>query len=433
LSRRPDDTAVFQESIMADIAPFRALRYDFAALEGDVSARVAPPYDILDENDRSRLLAQSDRNIVAIDLPFAPAKCLGPAHLYERAGRTFQQWIADGTLVREQRPALYVYHQTFEFAGRRYTRRMFIARLKLVPFDQGDVVPHEETFGGPKEDRLALMKATHANLSPVYGLYRDAEDRIGEAFAPAIDRQPDAVATLEGVQNRVWIVTDAATVDTIVATFRGKKCYIADGHHRYNTGLNYRDWVAQQLGGELPAGHPAGFVMLVLGSMDDPGSLILPTHRVLAELGDMPLDKLVEAWKPGCEQVAAEQADVTLHHGATGREKHLRFTHRAILAKLEPHKSAAWRDLDLAYLHRYLIDELFKSARPDGGAPVIRYVKAEDAAKQTARKEHGIAILCKPATMAQLRDVGEAGDLMPHKSTYFYPKVATGLTINPLN
>ena len=417
---------------MANIAPFQAFRYDFQSLSGDLSARVAPPYDILDQADKERLLTRSDRNIVAVDLPFAPAKKLGPAELYEKAGRTFRQWTQDGTLLHEQHPALYIYHQVFEHSGRQYTRRMFIARLRLQPFAEGVVVPHEETFGGPKEDRLALMKATHANLSPVYGLYRDPDDDVGQTFTPHTERRPDAVATLDDVQNRAWILTEDQALQRVVDAFRDKKVYIADGHHRYNTALNYRDWAAQQLGGRLPEEHPARFVMLVLGSMDDPGSLILPTHRVLVELGEMTLETLTDAWADGCEKTSPADADITLYHGATGRSEHLRFTRRDILAELEPTRSPAWRELDLAYLHRYLIEELLKPHVPGGQVPAIRYVKAEATARQTAEQERGIAVICKPATMAQLRDVGEAGDLMPQKSTYFYPKVVTGLTINPL-
>lgn len=419
-------------SKMADITPFRALRYDFRDLQGDISDRVAPPYDILDQADKDRLLAGSDHNMVAIDLPHAPAKSVGQPHCYEKAGQTLKAWIKNATLVREDQPALYVYHQLFHHAEQRYTRRMFIARLKLEPFSEGTILPHEETFAGPKEDRLALMKATHANLSAVFGLYHDPADEVGKAFESYVERPPDAVATLEDVENRVWIVTTDDTIECVVRAFIGKKCYIGDGHHRYNTALSYREWASQQLGGELPAGHPANYVMVVLGSMDDPGSLILPTHRVLVQIDDLTLNQLVAAWAAGCEESSPEQADITLFHGATGRSKPLRFSNRGILASLEPDKSPAWCTLDVAYLHRYLLDELSSAFVGAGGEPNIRYVKAVDEAKRIAKDEHGIAVLCKAPTMAQLREVSEAGDLMPQKSTYFYPKVATGLTINPL-
>lgn len=418
---------------MAEIAPFRAWRYDFPRIGENLSSRVAPPYDVLDQQGKERLLAKSDRNVVAIDLPYAPAKALGPPECYEAAARTFENWQADGTLVQEDSPAVYIYHQLFEHDGRTYTRRMFIARLKLEPFSAGIVLPHEETFGGPKEDRLALMKATRANLSSVFGLYRDPEDDLASIFTSHIDRSPDAQTTLDGVQNRIWIMTAGDAVDRLVRTFADKQVYIADGHHRYNTALTYRDWLAGENGGELPANHPANYIMLVFGCMEDPGSLILPTHRVLVETGDLGLAALMDAWSSGCAESSPDVADMTLHHGASGEAKHVRFTNRSVLSTLEPKLSPAWCALDSAYLHRYLIDELYTRVPGRRDAPIIRYAKSESEARRIAETERGIALICEPATMAQLREVSQAGNLMPQKSTYFHPKVLTGLTINPLH
>jgi len=417
---------------MAIIAPFQAIRYDFGALDRVVTDRIAPPYDLLDQEDKERLLDRSDRNIVAIDLPHAPAKSVGPAHCYERSGRTMRQWLDDGTFVRETSPAVYVYRQRFQRHGEDRTRKMIIVRLKLEMFSSGTVLPHEETFGGPKEDRLALMKATHANVSSVFGLFRDPEGRMIALTDGCAERQPDATGELDGVRNDLWIEPDRDVIGALVDFFGDKKCYIADGHHRYNTALNYRDWVAQQLDGALPENHPADYVMVVLASMDDPGNVILPTHRVLVGVGDLSLDRLVAAWDAGCERTEPFDADVTIFHGATGETANMRFTNRRILETLQPDKSDAWRSLDVSYLHRYLIDELFVAFSQSSSAPSILYLKSEEEAKSVAAREQGIAVICRATTMAQLRDVSEAGDLMPQKSTYFYPKVATGLTVNPL-
>jgi uncharacterized protein (DUF1015 family) len=412
---------------MARIEPFPAIRYDFGRLGAQLSTRIAPPYDVLDQADKDHLLAGSDRNIVAIDLPYIPPKSAGPPECYKKAADTLHAWLTNGTLIREPRPALYVYHQVFTVHGRQYTRRMFIARLRLVPFSEGVVLPHEQTFGGPKEDRLALMKATRCNLSPVFGLYSDPKDEIGTAFHPAVSRTPDAVATLEDVENHVWIETDATAIDRVRAVMAPKKVFIADGHHRYGTGLIYRDFAAQQAGGKLPDEHPAQYVLMVLASMDDPGALILPYPRVLAHVA---LDALLAAWKPGAVETPAGQGDMDLFEGRTGRTVGVRFTERGKLKTLAPDRTDAWRALDLAYLHRYLLEEL--TVPSPIGEPKIHYVKSEDVARATARDEDGIALLARATPMAQLRAVSEAGDLMPQKSTYFYPKLATGLTINPL-
>jgi uncharacterized protein (DUF1015 family) len=413
---------------MAEISPFAAIRYRFDRAEGDVSALLAPPYDVLDAEHKEALLGRHRRNIVAIDLPHVPPKQAGPPQVYEQAAQTLESWLREGTLVRESRPALYVYHQVFEHAGRRYTRRMFVARVRLVSFNKGVVLPHEETFGGPKEDRLALMRATRCNLSPVFALYNDPADVVGQAFAGAVERSPDAFGTLDGVENRLWIVTDDAVIEAARSTMADRKVYIADGHHRYGTALIYRDELSAR--GPLDSEHPANFVMFVLASMDDPGCLILPYHRVLTG-GGVSARKLLDAWSAGVSRELDGPADLALFDAAAGETIEVGFTDRTRLAKLAPQKSAAWRQLDTAYLHHYLLDELLASRWSDP-RPRLEYVNSADDARALAVSQRGVALLLRATPMSQLRAVSEAGDLMPQKSTFFFPKLATGLTINPL-
>jgi uncharacterized protein (DUF1015 family) len=424
---RSDRRGLSEEFAMPEIQPFRAVRYDSTRTGGDVSNLIAPPYDVLGQGDKDALLSKSARNIVAVDLPHIPPKSLGPQEAYDRSAETLKAWLADGTLVREKKPALYVYHQTFEHAGKTYIQRKFITAVRLRPFEEGVILPHEETFGGPKEDRLALMKATACNLSPVFALYTDPEDVIGEAFASIVQGEPDVVGTMGGVANKVWIVTELQVIGTVVSAMAPKKLYIADGHHRYGTALNYRNWLREQEGGVLPEDHPANFVMLVLGSMDDSGSLILPYHRAL---GNVELATVLDAWSAGTEPAPVGQEDVVLYDGATGAEKRLRYTDRGKLRSLEPGQCPSWYRLDAAYLHRYLIDELLRARA--GREPRVRYVKSAEDARQVAKDEAGVALLVNATPMEHLRAVSEEGGLMPQKSTYFYPKLATGLTINPL-
>ncbi|MCP4594277.1 MAG: DUF1015 domain-containing protein, partial [bacterium] len=348
---------------------------------------------------------------------------------YDRAAQTLEAWLADGTLLREAQPALYVYHQVFEHNGQSHTRRKFIARVRLMPFSEKVVLPHEETFGGPKEDRLALMKSTACNLSPVFGLYTDPDNAIGTAFQQTITRPPDIHAVLEGVENHVWIVTDTDIVDQVTSVMAPKRVFIADGHHRYGTALNYRDHVAAGSGGSLDPGHPANFVMMVLGSMDDPGSLILPYYRTLTGAG-VTLDAVIAAWSEGTEACTEADADVVAIDGASGKTQPLRYTRRSVLKELAADKSDAWRGLDYAYLHRYLLDELLASKL--GTEFKTNYAKSPAQAQAIAQDKGGVALLVRATPMNHLRAVSEAGDLMPQKSTYFYPKLATGLTINPL-
>ena len=412
---------------MLEVTPFAAIRYGSTPHSRDLSALLAPPYDVLDEAQRDTLLAKDEHNIVAIDLPHIPPKSAGPVEVYERAANTLKQWLADGVLARDSIPALYLYHQQFEHQGRIHTRRMFMARLRLQPFSHGAILPHERTFGGPKEDRLALMKTTACQLSPMLGLYNDAQGRIASVLAGVAAREPDVTGTLESVENRLWVIAEPDIIDQVVSAMADRKVYIADGHHRYGTAMMYREWLTQQEGGRLSDDHPANYVMFALAAMDDPGCLILPYHRVI---GGVDLATLLDAWAPGVEPASPDQADIVLFDGPTGRETPLRFTDRARLATLEPNQPAAWRQLDYAYLHRYLIDELL--VRAGGRDPELHYVKSAAQARQTARAIQGVALMMNATPLDHLRAVSEAGGLMPQKSTYFFPKLATGLTLNPL-
>ncbi len=414
---------------MLELRPLQAIRYNFDALGGDLSTVLAPPYDVLDEDNKRALLAHSNHNIVAIDLPHLPPKSAGPPEAYARAARTLERWLDEGVLIRESEPALYVYHQVFEHEGRPLVRRMFIGRLRLEPFEKGVILPHEQTFGGPKEDRFALMKATGCQLSPIFGLYSDRDDRIGAAFAPIVSTDSQAVGTCSGIENRIWRVTERAVIDRVASVLAGERVYIADGHHRYGTALMYRAWCAEQNGGSLSPDHPANFVMFVLASMDDPGCLILPYCRAV---GPITLDSLLKAWKEGVEVLGgnATAGDLTLHEGATGRRVVLRFSQRPVLRSLEPGQVEPWYALDYAYLHRYLIDELLTNR--SGYDSCVYYAKSTEAAIASAVEHKGVALLTNATPMAHLRAMSEAGGLMPQKSTYFHPKLATGLAINPL-
>jgi uncharacterized protein (DUF1015 family) len=411
---------------MPEIKPFRGIRYDFARFGGDLSAVIAPPYDVLDKKDKAALLARSPFNIVAVDLPHIPPKEEGPQQAYLDAQFTLDGWINDGVLVTEDAPALYVYHQTFEHEGKQLTRRQFIAAVRLHPFEEGVVLPHEKTFGGPKADRLALMKETGCNMSPVFGLFTDPQAEVAKAFASVTSRKPDATSTLEQVRNDLWVSKDAAIASKVAALLRGKHVYIADGHHRYTTALNYRDHLAGMQGGKLPDDHPANYVMVVLASMDDPGCVIHGYCRVLVGEG-LTADALVAAWKDGTTTSKPSDADLDLYDGKSKKHTHLRFTNRAALDKVAPEHDASWRKLDVAYLHRYLLDELATKAFPH--PPDVRYEKSTAAACALAEQTGGVALIPKAVPMAQLRAVSEAGELMPQKSTFFYPKLATGLTI----
>jgi uncharacterized protein (DUF1015 family) len=427
-----------------EIAPFRALRYDTREFTTDVSKVIAPPYDVLEAEDKAELLTKSDRNIVAVDLPHVPPKSAGPDSVYAQAAELFNRWKSDGVLALDPKPALYVYHQVYEHAGRFYTRKKFFARMRIEAFGAGTVFPHEQTFGGPKEDRFKLMRATRCQMSPIFGLYNDPENAISKLLEPG-SRAPDMTAGLAGVTNRLWVLEDPAAIEKVCKAFSGRAVYIADGHHRYGTALNYRDTLIKEQG-DLPMDHPARFVLVGLCAMEDRGCIILPTHRVVSGFGYLTIKDVLDILGQGMEltPLTADPADieallqpdspydVIVYAPAGGHMYMGTFTRRDLLAQLAPERSEAWRKLDLAYLHRYLIEELITARAMGGKEPTTHYFKVTKGALDEARQTGGIAFICKACTMEELRAVSHAGDLMPQKSTFFYPKLATGLVINPL-
>lgn len=427
---------------MSTIRPFIGIHYDTTD-SNDVSARLAPPYDVLDANDKNRLLAQDPANFVKIDLPHLPPKSAGPESVYREARAQMDAWLQDGTLVKDDLPAIYVYHQRYTHEGTDYVRKMYFARLRLEPFGAGSIFPHERTFGGPKEDRLALTKATQANLSPIFGLYEDADNVVAKTLEDACPDEPLAVGTMDDVENRLWAVQDPKIIGSVAQLMESKPTYIADGHHRTGTAMLYRDWLAETQG-SLPENHPANFVLCVFCAMEDPGLLILPTHRVLPGVsvtaetfaGDDKVDiKPLDA-RDGGQAVAALARygpQAVGVYTATAKGFSAVVPKQAdLLDPLEPDHSEPWRRLGLAFLHAYLLDRIVKPKLCGGADPQIRYIKSDAGAVAAADEDSGTAFLMQPTTMEEMRAVCTANDLMPQKSTYFYPKLASGLVINPL-
>ena len=423
---------------MAQIAPFCGIRPDPSRYAGgDLSDVIAPPYDVLSRADRDALLACHERNIVAVDLPHMPPGFAGPPEAYARAAETMQAWLDDGTLIRDDRPALYVYHQQFTHEGRPITRRMFFARLRLEPFGAGTVFPHERTFGGPKEDRLMLTRATRCNMSPIFGLYPDPDNEVS-ALLDVADREATCHGRVDDVENRLWVVDDAETIDRAVRAMADRAIFIADGHHRYGTALMYRDEVVGQAG-PLPDEHPANFVLVVLCAMEDDGLLILPTHRLLIGLdadraiGSLEAADDVQINPIGTDVIGpVDPGAFRIYDGAADRAWDLKVDGARVLAGLAPEQSDAWRRLDVAVVHRYLIDEVLRPAADPGRELQVRYIKDAAVGRRTAREKSALLIEMAPTSLADMKSVCQAGELMPQKSTYFYPKLATGLLINPL-
>lgn len=442
---------------MPEIRPIPAIEYDLGA-GGDLSSRIAPPYDVLNEQSKAALLTRDRYNIVEVDLPHLPPKTVGPDAAYERAAATFNQWLEQGVLKRRDRPAVYVYQQTYTVAGRRYQRRGVIANVTLQAFGAartpgvGGIFPHEQTFSEPKEDRLKLMRATRAQLSPIFGLYADPRGEVAPLIDKAIGAAPASFhgsTAGDGVLHEVWTIEDHASLEAFAATMRGCDTFIADGHHRYTTALNYQQEL-NAASGPLPAGHPANACLFVLVALQDPGLIVLPTHRVLGGMSSFSMVAFTAAARGALHiepfkgnLAALEKALPKAGHHAVGLyDPANNATPLSIattidsdpLKQLHADKSPAWRGLDVAIVQHLIVERICEPSFCGGGKVKWKFPHDLDELKSvTDGTNYQLGIIVQPTPLDAIAAVCGAGELMPQKSTFFYPKLATGLVFNPLS
>jgi uncharacterized protein (DUF1015 family) len=431
------------------IRPFAGVHFA-KSLGPDLSALIAPPFDVLDEKSKAVLQAKHANNIVTIDLPYLPPKAVGPDEVYAKADTTLQSWLSAGLLQKFPRPAIYPYIQSFDHNGRMYHRRGFFAAVRISPFGEGHVVPHEKTYREAIEDRLKLMRATRMQMSPIFGLYSDSRHEITNLIYKNLGR-PEYTATMDGVQNDLWTLHDT-DVDRQIIDFLGRKpVYIADGHHRYTTALTYLQELEKNNGGPLPPTHPANYCMFVLVGMQDDGLLILPTHRLIGNVESFNIAAFqsavagifdVSETTIGPDKVA-EYVDITLsmqpahtfglYDGRSKKLYQLTCRNPDVLRDLEPGLSDASRRLDVAILQRYLLDEIIQPNFTDGKQLTKQYTaNASELVPRTDGVKSQIAFLLKSTPLGALEQLGQHNEVMPQKSTYFYPKLATGLVMNPV-
>jgi uncharacterized protein (DUF1015 family) len=402
----------------ARVGAFRAITYD-QAVAGPLGDLVAPPYDVVSPGDRERLAARSPWNVVRVDLPDVP---------YDQVRAVIAAWLADGVIRQHEAPVMLAWTQRFTLGdGSVHERRTLLATVALEPYAARVVRPHERTHAGPKEDRLRLMRATGVQLSPIYGLYPDPE---GTAWAAAGVSGPPLgeVTDDEGTLHRVWVIEDAAACAAVSAALAGRWILIADGHHRYETALAYRDERRAE-GGDGPWDH----VMMGLTAIEDPGLVVLPTHRVLGEWPEgaearmdvRPVDGGVDAL---LDALHAEPAGVP----AFG----LVLPGRAavLVGRPSDDPSPAGR-LDLSVLERdLLVPALGGDQAALARRGVLTYTKdATDAWDRVRSGAAAAALIVRPLSTTQVAEVAEAGEVMPQKSTYFFPKLLTGVAFQPLD
>ncbi|MBN2021907.1 MAG: DUF1015 domain-containing protein [Pirellulales bacterium] len=432
---------------MPEIQAFRALRYDLGHV-GSLSDVVAPPYDVISPELQEELYKKHPCNFVRLILNRKEPGDDERNNTYLRARDFLKNWRNEGVLYADPEPAIYVYHQEFTFAGRTYNRRGFMSRIKLSRFGEGKVFPHEETHSAAKVDRLMLTTTCKANLSQTFGLYPDPECEAQNVLEAATASLTPVVANDHlGVIHRLWTVTDSAAIAQLVAVMGPKPIFIADGHHRYETSCNYRDQIHDM--GLLTPDHPANYGLMMCVAMDDPGLVVLPTHRLFtgvpamtadelaAKLGDCFTTKVVGKG-PELADAVWEDIETADNQGTLGlcAAKDMTWTlatitdaGRARMAQVAADHNEDWRGLGVSILHRLLVDDLLGVK----DLPKPNYVHLVSEVVEGLRAgEYPLAALVMPATVDHIRAISLGGERMPAKSTYFYPKLLSGLVVHPL-
>jgi uncharacterized protein (DUF1015 family) len=443
---------------MADVQPLRALHYD-PAVVGSISSVVAPPYDVIDATQRAELLQRSPFNVVAVDLPNVEPSQQDP---YAAAGQLFESWQLQGALVRDGEPAIWAHTQDYAGPdGVARTRRGFFCRVRIEEYGAGRVRPHERTHPGPKEDRLRLTRTTRANVSPIFSLYSDPAQAAWRALEPATDSAPwGEVTDGDGTVHRIWRVADAEAIAAVQAATRDAELLIADGHHRYETMRTYAEEIGDATGpspGGLAATEPAertagraahgehNYILMCLVALEDPGLTVFPTHRLIGNLDETrrtalraALERDFDMYEVPVEQIAPAPGGGPLQLGYIdryhGRALRLTLKDQAIADAALPERSEAYRHLDTGVLETLLLKSALCLSDEDiSHFNGLFYARDTAEALEKVRSgEFDAAFFMRPTPVEQVRDVAAAGENMPPKSTFFYPKLLTGLLFNPL-
>lgn len=426
---------------MLEVKPFRALR--FTAEAGEISSLCCPPYDIINDEQRRGYLAENERNIIRLELPREGE------NPYETAGKTLEGWLESGILKQDDKAGVYIYEE--EFAVKGITKRVkgFVSLIRLEEFSKGVVLPHEETLSKAKADRFSLMSATFCNFSQIYSLYFDENRAVSRLIDSLSSGEPQVSFTAaDGITHRLWCVYDEAETKTLAGLMSDKAVYIADGHHRYETALSFRDSLREK-GVITDASHPANYVMMTLVNMEHEGLVVFPTHRIVKNLAGFEGDKLLaqcreyfdieektggadEIEKALAEKYEGGEKSMVLYTG--GKWHRLTLRDSGIMNRLLPNAGEAYKNLDVSILHTLVLERIFGIDK-ENMANQTNLSYTRDIAEAMAAVDSGegnCAFLINPTRVGEIAQVAAAKEKMPQKSTYFYPKLITGMVMNHL-
>ena len=417
---------------MAEIAPLRALRYTNKA--GSLEDLICPPYDVLAPGDREAYLSRSPYNSMHLEVP----------DTYPHAAELLKDWMKQGILKQDSAPAMFLYEEEFQVRGETLRNKLLLCRMKLSDFSEKIVLPHENTLDEAKLDRFRLMQATGCNISPIYGLYADPERETRERIERLSSDTPRSTCTVDGVTHRLWVINDRLAIGALCEDFRNRKIYIADGHHRYETALRYRNWCREQ---GLPE---AEYVLIGLADLNHSGLAVLPIHRLVHGLNSFDEKELLkrcatvfQVYEMDTPPEYIETNMDALHrqgkkafaYYSGGKTWHLLLLKdETLMDRLCPKESPATRNLNVSLLHKVILEGML-GIDAEKLAKQTHLTYTHDFSEALASARSGAcqcAFFVNPARIKEICEVADAGEKMPQKSTWFYPKLFTGLAFHPL-
>jgi uncharacterized protein (DUF1015 family) len=441
---------------MAKITPFRGVVFN-QEKAGAITNLVCPPYDIISSQEREKLYRKSPHNVVRLEFGKENPADNQNDNRYTRAAFLLEDWIKNDVLCRDQAPSLYVYEMEYTIGTVTKKLRGFVSLVRLEEYASGIIKPHETTLSGPKTDRLNLLRACKAGFSQIYSLFSDPQNRIATVLA-SVTRSPDQeVKADDNVIHRIWSMNDTQSIEAIVRELADKPLFIADGHHRYDTALNYRNEQRAALG-TYTGDEPFNYTAMFLARLEDPGLTILPAHRAVFNLGasNLPgfkdaLNEYFRIERIDCKKETEDKDLTTILDTMAHRTERahvigmrikgensyylLTLRNEADMAALLPKTSAAYQHLDVSILHHLIIDKLLgiKMETHKLGQNIEYIKEAKEAIKRVRDGAVDIVFLLNPTKVGEIKDVALAGERMPQKATYFYPKLVTGLVMNKLD
>lgn len=427
---------------MADIKGFKGMRYD-TSKGGELNTLVCPPYDIISDKQREQYIQNNEYNIIRLELP------KGDDNRYKEAGDLLKNWMNDGILTKEDKDAIYVYEMEFGSNCQKKKLKGFVSLVKLVEFSEGIVLPHEETLSKAKVDRFNLMSETFCNFSQIYSLYMDEDKSVYSMIDACSQGSPDmSVTDSDGTIHRMWCVTDADILAKVTAAFANKKLYIADGHHRYETALNFHKHLVSE--GKAVAGDLSGYIAMMLVNIENDGLVVFPTHRIVRDLNSFSLDKILEECKSyfdiseAPDQTRMQALLKELYdngkkafalYAGSGKCYVMTLQDEMAVKKLLPEMSYAYCGLDVSVLHNLVLERIFGIDKENMANQInLTYTRSLDEALEAVDINNAnCSFILNPTKVVEIRDVALASEKMPQKSTYFYPKLITGLVMNNFN